>query len=66
RLSTQGEILPGRKIPMSSSANTNSNIPLMAMTPTVSSPTSSNSSSAIYKDLTSNLFDPHAPSQSYS
>ncbi|CAF1947799.1 unnamed protein product [Rotaria magnacalcarata] len=66
RLSTQGEILPGRKIPMSSSANTNSNIPLMAMTPTVSSPTSSNSSSAIYKDLTSTLFDPHAPSQSYS
>ena len=66
RMSSQGELIPERKIPMSSSAKQNSNVPLMAMTPTISSQTSSNSSSAIYKDLTSSLFDPHAPSQSFS
>ncbi len=54
RMKSQGEITPERKTPL----NTNSNIPLMAMTPVA---TTSNSSSAIYKDLTSTLFNQNPP-----
>jgi hypothetical protein len=66
RMKSQGEIKPERKTPLSSTTTaTNSNIPLMAMTPI---PTS-NSSTAFYKDLTSSLFDqnpaPPPPSQPF-
>jgi hypothetical protein len=51
RMKSQGELVPERKTPLS----TNSNIPLMSMTPTTT--TTTNSSSAFYKDLTSTLFE---------
>jgi hypothetical protein len=61
RMKSQGELVPERKLPLSSLANTNSNIPLMTLTPTSSSTTTSNSSSAFLKDLTSSLFDQNPP-----
>ncbi|CAF0785506.1 unnamed protein product [Rotaria sordida] len=64
RMKSQGELIPERKIPVSSLTNTNSNVPLMTMTPTLSS-TTSKSSSTYLKDLTSNLFDPNPPTQSF-
>jgi len=60
RMKSQGELIPERKIPLSSLANTTSNAPLMTLTPTPST-TTSNSSSAYFKDLTSSLFDQNPP-----
>ncbi len=54
RMKSQAEIAPERK--------TNTNIPLMAMTPVA---TTSNSSSTAYKDLTSTLFNQNPPSQPF-
>ncbi|CAF2579551.1 unnamed protein product [Rotaria sp. Silwood2] len=65
RMKSQGELIPERKTPLSSLTSTNSNVPLMAMTPTLSSTTTSNSSSAYFKELTSTLFDPNPPTQSF-
>ncbi|CAF3724612.1 unnamed protein product [Adineta steineri] len=70
RMQTQGEIVPERKAPLSSLPTKNSNIPLMSMTPTSSSSSTmmSNSSSNLYKDLTSTLFDQNpspSPSQPF-
>lgn len=62
RMKSQGELMPERKPPLSSLTNTNSNAPLMTLTPMAASTTTSNSSSTLYKDLTSSLFDPNAPS----
>lgn len=61
RIKSQGELVPERKAPLSSLTNNNSNAPLMTLTPTTASTTQSNSSSALYRDLTSSLFDPNAP-----
>ena len=58
RMKSQGDLVPDRKAPLSSLTNTNSNIPLMNLTPTHVS----NTSSTLLKDLTSSLFDPNAPS----
>jgi len=58
RMKSQGDLVPDRKAPLSSLTNTNSNIPLMNLTPTPVS----NTSSTLLKDLTSSLFDPNAPS----
>lgn len=65
RMKSQGELVPERKAPLSSLTNNNSNAPLMTLTP-MAAPTasSSNSSSALYRDLTSSLFDPNAPTSS--
>ncbi|CAF1042211.1 unnamed protein product [Rotaria sp. Silwood1] len=65
RMKSQGELIPERKTPLSSLSNTNSNVPLMTMTPTASSTTASNTSSTYFKDLTSSLFDPNPPKQSF-
>lgn len=62
RMKSQGELVPERKPPLSSLTNTNSNAPLMTLTPMTAPTTASNSSSSLYKDLTSSLFDPNAPS----
>jgi hypothetical protein len=51
RMKTQGDLQPERKTPLS----TNSNIPLMSMTPLTT--TTTNSSSTFYKDLTSTFFE---------
>ncbi|CAF3421653.1 unnamed protein product [Rotaria sp. Silwood1] len=64
RMKSQGELIPERKTPISSS----SNIPLMAMTPISSSSAAtatSNSSSAYFKDLTSTLFEQNPSQPSY-
>ncbi|CAF1193530.1 unnamed protein product [Rotaria sordida] len=62
RMKSQGELIPERKTPISSS----SNIPLMAMTPISATTTTSNSSSAYYKDLTNTLFEQNSSQPSYS
>ncbi len=64
RMKTQGELIPERKTPIS----TSSNIPLMAMTPISATTTTiqSNSSSAFFKDLTSTLFEQNPSQPSYS
>ncbi len=54
RMKTQNELIPEQK--------KSSNIPLMSMTPIQSS----NSSSAVFKDLTSNLFEQNNPSYTMS
>ena len=61
RIKSQGELVPERKAPLSALTNKNSNAPLMTLTPITTSTTQSNSSSALYRDLTSSLFDPNAP-----
>jgi hypothetical protein len=62
RMKSQGELVPERKTPLSSSKNTNSNAPLMTLTPISSSTTTtSHSSSAFFKDLTSSLMDQNPP-----
>jgi hypothetical protein len=50
-----------RQIPLSTTSTINSNVPLMAMTPM----TTTNSSSSLYKDLTSSLFEQNPPQPSY-
>ncbi|CAF1318027.1 unnamed protein product [Adineta ricciae] len=65
RMKSQGELIPDKKTPLASLPTTKSNIPLMSMTP-MSSLAASNSSSALYKDLTSSLFDPNSPQQASS
>ena len=65
RMKSQGDLIPERKGPMSLSNTTNSNIPLMAMTPISSSNTSATSNN-LYKDLTSSLFDPMSSSSTQS
>ncbi len=62
RMKSQGELIPERKIPMS----TSSNIPLMAMTPISATTITSNTSSAFVKDLTSSLFEQNSSQPSYS
>ncbi|UJR28491.1 hypothetical protein I4U23_009729 [Adineta vaga] len=62
RMKSQGELVPERKTPLASLPTTNSNVPLMSMTPMASSTTSS--SSTFYKDLTSTLFDQNLSQQS--
>ncbi len=64
RMKSQGELTPERKPPLSSLTNTNSNAPLMTLTPIQASTTTSNVSSSLYKDLTSSLFDPNSPQSS--
>ena len=66
RMKSQGDLLPERKsLASMSSTTTNSNIPLMAMTP-ISSSNTSNTSNNLYKDLTSSLFDPMSSSSTHS
>ena len=67
RMKSQGELVPERRV--ASSTTTNSNIPLMAMTPisaSSSTASSSNPSAAFLKDLTSSLFDQSAPNPAQS
>ena len=58
RMKTQTELIPERKTPTT-------NVPLMAMTPISATVTTSNTSSAYFKDLTSTLFE-QKPSQPIS
>lgn len=63
RMKSQGDLVPDRKAPLSSLTNTNSNVPLMNLTP-ISASTTSNTSATYLKDLTG--FDPNAPSTQMS
>lgn len=65
RIKSQGDLIPERKSLASMSSATNSNIPLMAMTP-ISSSNTPNTSNHLYKDLTSSLFDPMSSSSMHS
>ena len=70
-MKSQGELVPERRVASSTTTTTtnNSNIPLMAMSPisaSTSTASSSHTSAAFLKDLTSSLFDQSAPTPAQS